>query len=95
MARQRQPTRLFRLFTVTCVFITRRDSFRARQTQSLLQATRDIRVLGVKHSLYRTRAALPALDTDVLLIDLRLEDGPGARKRICWEAFPPQCMKCA
>ena len=57
------------------VFIARRDAQRARQTQARLEASREVRVLGVAHSLYRAQVALPGLDPDTLLVDLRLEDG--------------------
>ena len=57
------------------VFIARRDAHRARQTQARLEASREVRVLGVAHSLYRAQLALPGLDPDTLLVDLRLEDG--------------------
>ena len=60
---------------MTTVFIARRDAQRARQTQAQLEASRELRTLGVAPSLYRARAALPRLDSDALLIDLRLEDG--------------------
>ena len=60
---------------MTTVFIVRRDAQRCRQTQALIEASRGLHVLGVAESLFRARAALPTLDPDTLLIDLRLEDG--------------------
>jgi DNA-binding NarL/FixJ family response regulator len=60
---------------MSTVFIARRDLQRTRQAQALLEASRDLQVLGGAHSLYRARSALPRLDPDALLIDLRLEDG--------------------
>ena len=60
---------------MTTVFIARRDAQRTRQTQAQLEASREVRVLGVAHSLYRAQLALPGLDPDTLLVDLRLEDG--------------------
>jgi DNA-binding NarL/FixJ family response regulator len=60
---------------MTTVFIARRDALRARQAQAQLETSRELRVLGVADSLYRAQAALPGLDPDTLLIDLRLEDG--------------------
>jgi DNA-binding NarL/FixJ family response regulator len=60
---------------MSSVFIVRRDAQRASQARAPLEASRDTRVLGVTHSLYRARAELGRLDPDALLIDLRLEDG--------------------
>ena len=60
---------------MTTVFIARRGAQRTRATQAQLEASRELKVLGVADTLYRAQAALPALDPDVLLIDLRLEDG--------------------
>jgi len=60
---------------VTTTFIVRRDALRARQAQALIETSREIKVLGVAESLYRARPALAKLDTDTVLLDLRLEDG--------------------
>jgi len=60
---------------MTTVFIARRHASQARQTQASLQASRDLRVLGVAESLFRTREGLDRDDADILLIDMRLEDG--------------------
>lgn len=60
---------------MSSVFIVRRDAQRASQARAPLEASRDTRVLGVTHSLYRARAELARFDPDALLIDLRLEDG--------------------
>ena len=60
---------------MTTVFIARRDAQRARAAQAHIEATRELRVLGVASTLFRARTALPALDPDTLLIDLRMEDG--------------------
>jgi DNA-binding NarL/FixJ family response regulator len=60
---------------MTTVFIARCGAQRTRASQAQLEASRELTVLGVADSLYRARAALPALDADTLLIDLRLEDG--------------------
>lgn len=57
------------------VFIVRRDALRCRQAQAQLEASRATRVLGVAQSLWRGNAQWPGLDPDVLLVDLRLEDG--------------------
>lgn len=60
---------------MTTVFIARRGAQRARASQAQLEAARDLNVLGVADTLYRAQAALPGLNPDTLLIDLRLEDG--------------------
>ena len=60
---------------MTTVFIARRSALRVRQAQAQLEASRDLKVLGVADSLFRAQAALRDLDPDALLIDLRLEDG--------------------
>ena len=60
---------------MTTVFIARRGAQRTRASQAQLEASRELRVLGVAESLYRAQAALPGLNPDTLLIDLSLEDG--------------------
>lgn len=60
---------------MTTVFIARRGAQRARASQAQLEASRELKVLGLADTLYRAKAALPALNPDALLIDLRLEDG--------------------
>lgn len=60
---------------MTTVFIARRGTQRARASQAQVEASRELKVLGVADTLYRARAALAGLDPDILLIDLRLEDG--------------------
>ena len=60
---------------MTTVFIARRGAQRTRASQARLEASRELKVLGVADTLYRAQAALPGLDPDTLLIDLRLEDG--------------------
>ncbi len=60
---------------MTTVFIARRGAQRAQASQAQLEASRELKVLGLADTLYRAKAALPALDPDTLLIDLRLEDG--------------------
>jgi DNA-binding NarL/FixJ family response regulator len=57
------------------LFITRRDLQRTRAAQAQLEASREWQVTGAAESLFRARAALPHVDPDALLIDLRLEDG--------------------
>lgn len=60
---------------MSTVFIVRRDAQRSCQARACLEASRDVRVLGVAHSLYRARADIARLDPELLLVDLRLEDG--------------------
>ena len=60
---------------MTTVFIARRGAQRTRASQAQLEASRELKVLGVADTLYRAQAALPGLDLDTLLIDLRMEDG--------------------
>ena len=60
---------------MTTVFIARRGAERTRASQAQLEASRELKVLGVAETLYRAKAALGGLDPDTLLIDLRLEDG--------------------
>ncbi len=60
---------------MTTVFIARRGAQRTRAAQAHIEATRELRVLGVASTLFRAQTELPKLDPDTLLIDLRLEDG--------------------
>lgn len=60
---------------MSTVFIVRRDPQRSCQARAPLEASRETRVLGAAHSLYRARAEIARLDPDIVLIDLRLEDG--------------------
>ncbi len=60
---------------MTTTLIVRRGAVRARQAQALIEASREIKVLGVAESLYRAQPALMKLDPDTLLLDMRLEDG--------------------
>ncbi len=60
---------------MTTLYIARRDLPRARQTQALIEASREVRVVGVASSCFRLCAVLAETDPDALLIDLRLEDG--------------------
>lgn len=60
---------------MTSVFILRRTMREARRSQAALEATPDLLVVGVADSLSRARALLQVCDGDVLLADLRLEDG--------------------
>ena len=60
---------------MTTVFIARRGAERTRASQAQLEASRELKVLGVADTLHRAKAALAGLDPDTLLIDLRLEDG--------------------
>jgi len=61
--------------SMTTVFIARQGAERTRASQARLEASRELKVLGVAETLYRAKAALAGLDPDTLLIDLRLEDG--------------------
>jgi DNA-binding NarL/FixJ family response regulator len=63
------------LAVMPTLFITRRDRLRTRAAQAQLEASREWQVTGTADSLFRARAALPHVDPDALLIDLRLEDG--------------------
>jgi DNA-binding NarL/FixJ family response regulator len=56
------------------VYILRRDLRDARRTQAAIEATRDLRVAGVATSLAQADTA--PTTADVLIIDLRLADGP-------------------
>jgi DNA-binding NarL/FixJ family response regulator len=60
---------------MTSVFILRRTMREARRSQAALEATPDLLVVGVADSLSRARTLLQVCDGDVLLADLRLEDG--------------------
>lgn len=60
---------------MTTVFVARRHPSQARASQARLQASHHLHVLGVAETLFRTREGLQRHDADVLLIDLRLEDG--------------------
>lgn len=64
---------------MTTVFIARRGAQRMRASQAQLEASRELKVLGVADTVYRAQCALPKLDPDALLIDLRLEDGAALR----------------
>ena len=60
---------------MTSVLILRRTMRDARRSQAALEATPDLLVVGVADTLTRARTLLDACDADVLLADLRLEDG--------------------
>ena len=57
------------------VCILRRDPLALRRTQATLEASRDLRVVGVAGSLFQARALLTQQDPDVLLLDIAFEDG--------------------
>jgi len=63
------------LSIMTTVFILRRTMRDARRSQAALEATPDLLVAGVADTLARARTLLEGCDPDVLLADLRLEDG--------------------
>jgi len=56
-------------------FILRRDPVVARRTQQALEASRDVQVAGVAHSIYQARAALARHTPALLMTELQLEDG--------------------
>jgi DNA-binding NarL/FixJ family response regulator len=60
---------------MSTVFVARRHPSQARATQARLQASQHLQVLGVAETLFRTRDGLKRTQPDLLLIDLRLEDG--------------------
>jgi len=60
---------------MSTVFIARRHPSQAHATHARLQASQSVQVQGVAESLFRTREQLQRLQPDLLLIDLRLEDG--------------------
>lgn len=60
---------------MTIVFVARRHSSQARATQARLQASQRLQVPGVAETLFRAREGLRRTQPDLLLIDLRLEDG--------------------
>ena len=57
------------------VCILRRDPLALRRTQAALEASRDLRVIGVAGSLFQARALLSRQDPDALLVDITFEDG--------------------
>lgn len=57
------------------VYIARSNASRSRQAQALLEASRSMRVLGIANTLWHAGLHWPRLDPDVLLVDLRLDDG--------------------
>jgi DNA-binding NarL/FixJ family response regulator len=68
----RTPRRALIMITV---FILRRTMRDARRSQAALEATPDLLVAGVVDTLAGARMLLESCDPDVLLADLRLEDG--------------------
>jgi DNA-binding NarL/FixJ family response regulator len=60
---------------MTSVFILRRKLLDARHSQAALEATHDLRIAGVSDALFKARMALGASGANVLLTDLRLNDG--------------------
>ncbi|HET9977286.1 MAG TPA: hypothetical protein VFQ20_07630 [Burkholderiaceae bacterium] len=60
---------------MTTVFVARRHPSQARATQVQLQAARHLQVLGMAGTLFRAREGLRLVHPELLLIDLRLEDG--------------------
>jgi two-component system, NarL family, response regulator DevR len=83
---------------MTTVFIARRHPSQARATQAQLQASRTLHVLGVAGTLFRTREDLRRVDAELLLIDLRLEDGAAlslVRELRARGSDRPRVMLCA
>jgi DNA-binding NarL/FixJ family response regulator len=60
---------------MTTVFILRRTMRDARRSQAALEATPDLLVAGVADTLTQACTLLESCDPDVLLADLRLDDG--------------------
>jgi len=60
---------------MTSVYILRRTMRDARRSQAALEATPDMLVVGVADTLIKARALLDGCEADVLLADLRLDDG--------------------
>ncbi len=61
------------------VCIVRRDPVALRRTQAFLEASRDLRVVGVANTLFQARGLLSQHDPDALLMDVALEDGAALR----------------
>lgn len=60
---------------MSTVFVARRHPSQARATLARLQSSPGQQALGVAGTLFRTREGLRRTQPDLLLIDLRLEDG--------------------
>ena len=60
---------------MSTVFIVRRDAQRNAATRASLEASRGASVVGTSATLYRARSEIARLDPDLVMVDLRVEDG--------------------
>lgn len=60
---------------MSTVFIVRRDAQRNAAARASLEASREARVVGATATLYRARSELARLDPELVMVDLRVEDG--------------------
>ncbi len=60
---------------MSTVFIVRRDAQRNAAARASLEASREARVVGTSATLYRARPEVARLDPDLVMVDLRVEDG--------------------
>jgi DNA-binding NarL/FixJ family response regulator len=60
---------------MSTVFIVRRDAQRNAAARASLEASREARVVGTAATLYRARPEVARLDPDLVMVDLRVEDG--------------------
>lgn len=60
---------------MSTVFIVRRDAQRNAAARASLEASREARVVGAAATLYRARPEVARLDPDLVMVDLRVEDG--------------------
>lgn len=60
---------------MSTVFIVRRDAQRNAAARASLEASREARVVGSAATLYRARPEVARLDPDLVMVDLRVEDG--------------------
>jgi len=60
---------------MSTVFIVRRDAQRNAAARASLEASREARVVGQSATLYRARPEVARLDPDLVMVDLRVEDG--------------------
>jgi DNA-binding NarL/FixJ family response regulator len=60
---------------MSTVFIVRRDAQRNAAARASLEASREARVVGTAATLYRARPEVARLEPDLVMVDLRVEDG--------------------
>lgn len=60
---------------MSTVFIVRRDAQRNAAARASLEASREARVVGASATLYRARSEVARLDPELVMVDLRVEDG--------------------